>query len=53
MQQKARTRRDGYYQTEKAEVIGKVPGGDAQRGSKRSIWKKIRSLGRAWGRGGK
>ena len=53
VQQKARTRRDGYYQTEKAEVIGKVPGGDAQRGSKRSIWKKIRSLGRAWGRGGK
>ena len=48
----ARTRRDGYYQTEGAELIGKSPGGDAQRGSRRSIWETIRGLGRAWGRGG-
>ena len=52
VRQKARTRRDGYYETERAEVIEKVPGRDAQRGSKRSIWEKIRALGRAWGRGG-
>ena len=52
VRQKARTRRDGYYETERAEVIGKVPGRDAQRGSRRSIWEKIRSLRRAWGRGG-
>ena len=52
VRQKARTRRDGYYETERAEVIEKVPGRDAQRGSRRSIWEKIRSLRRAWGRGG-
>ena len=52
VRQKTRTRRDGYYQTEGAEVIGKVPGRDAQRGSRRSIWEKILSLVRAWGRGG-
>ena len=49
--QEARTRRDGYYETESAEVIGKVPGGDEQRVSRRSIWEKIRALGRAWGHG--
>ena len=52
VRQEARTRRDGYYETERAEVIGKVPGRDAQRGSRRSIWERIRALGRAWGRGG-
>ena len=52
VRQEARTRRDGYYETERAEVIGKVPGRDVQRGSRRSIWERIRALGRAWGRGG-
>ena len=52
VRQKARTRRDGYYETGRAEVIGKVLGRDAQRGLRRWIWEKIRSLGRAWGRGG-
>ena len=52
VRQEARTRRDGYYETERAEVIGKVPRRDAQRGSRRSIWERIRALGRAWGRGG-
>ena len=60
VRQKARTQRDGYYRTEIAEVIGKVPGGDAphdpidaeQRASRRSVWEKIRALGRVWGRSG-
>ena len=47
IRQKARNRRDGYYQTERAGVIER----DAQRGSRRSLWEKIRALGRAWGRG--
>ena len=45
---KAWTRRNSYYQMEGAEV----PGRDAQLGSWRSIWEKIRALGRAWKRGG-
>ena len=48
VRQKARTRRDGYYQTERAEV----PGRDIQPSSWRSIWERIRALVRAWGRGG-
>ena len=60
VRQKARTRRDGYYRTERSEVIGKLPGRDAQRdpiddeqrGLRRWIWEKLRALGRAWGRGG-
>ena len=51
VQQKAWTRRNSYYQTERAEVLGKVPRRDAQHGSRRSIWEKIRALGRAWKRG--
>ena len=46
IRQKARNRRDGYYQMERAGVIER----DAQRGSRRSLWEKIRALGRAWGR---
>ena len=60
VRQKSRTRRGGYYRTERAEVIGKVPGRDAQhdpidyeqRGLRQSIWEKIRALARTWGRGG-
>ena len=48
VRQKAWTRRNSYYQTERAEV----PGRDVQLGSWRSIWEKIRALGRAWKRGG-
>ena len=47
VRQKARTRRNSYYQTERAEV----PGRDGQHGSRRSIWEKIRALGRASERG--
>ena len=51
VRQKAWTRRNSYYQTERAEVLGKVPGRDAQRGSRRSIiWEKIRALGWVWKR---
>ena len=52
VRQEARARRDGYYQRERAELIGEMPKVDAQRGSKRSIWQIIRALGRARGRGG-
>ena len=48
VRQKAWTRRNSYYQTERA----KVPGRDTQPSSWRSIWERIRALGRAWGRGG-
>ena len=51
VRQKASTRRNSYYQTERAEVLGKVPRRDAQHSSRRSIWEKIRALGRAWKRG--
>ena len=57
VRRKARTHRDDYYRAEIAEVIGKVPGGDAPRdpvdyeqlGSRRTVWEKIRALARAWG----
>lgn len=52
VRQEAKKRRAGYYQRERAELIGGVSGKDVQRGSARSIWQIIRSLGRAWGRGG-
>ena len=45
---KAWTKRNSYYQTGGTEV----PGRDAQHGLWRSIWEKIRTLGRAWKRGG-
>ena len=48
VRQKAWTKRNSYYQTEGTEV----PGRDAQHGLWRSIWEKIRTLGRAWKRGG-
>ena len=48
VRQKAWTRRNSYYQPERAEV----PGRDPQLGSWGSIWEKIRALGRAWKRGG-
>ena len=59
VRQKARTRRNGYYRTGRTEVIGKERGKDTQRGpmddeqrgSRRSIWERIRTFGRAWGRG--
>ena len=51
VRQEARTRRDGHYETEGAEVIGKVPGRDEQHVPRRSIWEKMRALGRAWGHG--
>ena len=52
VRQEARARRDGYYKTEGSELIRKLPGRDAQRGLRRSIWEIIRALGRVWGRGG-
>ena len=52
IRQKARARRGGYYQTKKTEVAGKVLKKDAQSDSKKSIWEKIRALGRAWQRDG-
>ena len=48
VRQKAWTKRNSYYQTGGTEV----PGRDAQHGLWRSIWEKIRTLGRAWKRGG-
>ena len=48
VRRKAWTRRNSYYQPERAEV----PGRDAQPGSWRSILEKIRALSRAWKRGG-
>ena len=51
VRQEARKRRYGYYQTEGAELTRKLTGRDAQRGLRRAIWKIIRALGRAWGRG--
>ena len=53
VRQEARKRRDGYYETEGTELTRKLPGGDAQRGLRRAIWKIIRALGRAWRRGRK
>ena len=52
VRQETRKRRAGYYQREKAQLIGGLPGGDAQRDSRRSIWQTIRALGRAWRRSG-
>ena len=60
VRQKARTRREGYYATERAELIRELPGRDAtsgpiddERGSSRPTWAKILALGWLWGRGGK
>ena len=48
VRQKAWSRRNSYFHRKRAEA----PGRDAQLGSWRSIWEKIRALGRAWKRGG-
>ena len=52
VRQEARKRRAGYYHGERAELIGGLPGRDAQRGFRRSIWQIIRAWVRAWRRGG-
>ena len=46
VRKKAWTRRSNYYQTEKTEASAS----DAQIGSGRSIWERIRVLGRVWRR---
>ena len=48
VRQKAWTRRKSYFRRESAEA----PAGDAQPGSGRSIWERIRALVGAWKRGG-
>ncbi len=48
VRQKAWTRRNSYYQTER----GEVPGRDTKPSSWRSIWERIRALGRTWERRG-
>ena len=56
---KARTRREGYYGTESPETLGQERGkgvprrslNDEQGASRRSIWERIRTLRRPWGRG--
>ena len=60
VRRKAKTRRDGYYQTESVGATEKDIGKDTRRGriedernrSRWSVWKKLRSLGRALGWGG-
>ena len=44
VRQEAGTRRNRYFRTERAEV----PRNDSQLGSWRSIWKRIRTVGRSW-----
>lgn len=51
VREKARTRRDGYYQPGTPEPSGELPG-SASGGFRKWIWEMLRALRRAWGRGG-
>ena len=46
VRERAWTRRGSYYRADRATT----PGEDAQSASRRSIWQRIRALGRAWKR---